>query len=480
MRIFKAVAVVGITATLFACQATQSQQNISNQQTDKPKNVIMVVADGMGPAYITAYRNYRDNPNTETVEPVVFDDILVGTATTYPASVSGYVTDSAASATALAAGIKTYNGAIGVDVNKQPVRTVLHQARLNGMKTGIAVTSQIVHATPAAYVAANESRENYNQLADSYYDDRINEDFILDVMLGGGQRFFERSDRNITGEFIDAGYQYVDTYNQLATLTEPTRVLGLFAPVAVPWALDDSRANRLEYMTRHAIKHLENANGFFLLVEASLVDWAGHANDISSAMAEMHDLALTIQLLRDYVRDNPDTLVVLTADHSTGGLSIAADGEYRWSPEFLHSMQLSVPTMVEALPATDDWVGLVEQGFGFKLSEAEQDLVLSIDTSSSSWEQQGILNDIIDARTNTGWTTSGHTGEDVGVFSFGQGAERFSGAQDNTAIATKLFDLLGTQVRGEQNQKHGASSVKQEEVSDEGANTCSFKDSWRC
>ncbi len=478
MGIFKTVAVAGLTATLFACQAAQSDVQVSSRYSSQPKNVIMVVADGMGPAYITAYRNYSDDPLTARVEPVVFDDILVGTASTYPAQISGYITDSAASATALATGVKTYNGAIGVDADKQPVRTVLHQARLNGMKTGIAVTSQIVHATPASYVAANESRENYNQLADSFFDDRINNDFILDVMLGGGQRFFEREDRNITGEFIDAGFQYVDTYNKLATLTKQTRVLGLFAPVAVPWALDDSRVNRLQYMTQHAIKHLENPNGFFLLVEASLVDWAGHANDISSAMAEMHDLALTIEFLREYVQSNPDTLVVLTADHSTGGLSIAADGEYRWSPEFLHTMQLSVPTIVDALPATDNWVELVEQGFGFALNDTERELVLQIDTSASRWEQQGVLNSIVDARTNTGWTTSGHTGVDVGVFSFGIGAGMFRGAQDNTDIAKKIFQLLGTDRRD--NAESVMPFAEEQIPSESDEKVCSFKDSWRC
>ena len=89
----------------------------------------MVVADGMGPAYTTAYRNYQDDPQTPMVEPVVFDDILVGNASTYPAQESGYVTDSAAAATALAAGVKSYNGAIGVDSNKEPVKSVLHLAK---------------------------------------------------------------------------------------------------------------------------------------------------------------------------------------------------------------------------------------------------------------------------------------------------------------------------------------------------------------
>nr|WP_240615584.1 alkaline phosphatase [Alteromonas facilis] len=451
----------------------------SSQASNTPKNIIMIVSDGMGPAYVTAYRNFKDDPTTPNVEKVVFDEILMGTASTYPAQVSGYVTDSAASATALASGIKSYNGAIGVDVNKQPVKTVLHQAKLNGMKTGVAVTSQVVHATPASYVAANENRRNYDQLAESFFDDRLNGDFVVDVILGGGQSFFERSDRNITGEFIDAGYQYVDTYNKLATLTQPTRLLGLFAPVGLPWVLDDNRKDRLRYLTQHAIKHLENPNGYFLLVEASQVDWAGHANDIASAMAEMHDLALTVEFLRDYVKQNPDTLVILTADHSTGGLTIAANGEYRWSPEYLHNMTASIETTTKQLALSDDRVSLVEKAFGFGLNEEEKSLINAIDLSAEARAQQAVLKGIVDARTNTGWTTSGHTGVDVDVFSFGSGAEAFRGAMDNTDIAKNIFMFLAAHKGSITTNVSISSDEKVKDATGENG-PCSFKDSWRC
>ncbi|MBT0585702.1 alkaline phosphatase [Alteromonas oceanisediminis] len=444
---------IGVAATLSLIMAGCSHTAASPDKPtpirvapNNPKNIIMVVADGMGPAYVTAYRNFRDDPQTKRVETVIFDDMLVGTASTYPDQVSGYVTDSAASATALAAGVKSYNGAIGVDVNKQPVKTVLHQAKLNGKKTGLAVTSQIVHATPAAYVVANESRRNYNQIADSFFDDKLNGDFLVDVMLGGGQSYFERDDRNITGEFIDAGYQYVDTYDGLASLQQSARVLGLFAPVGLPWVLDDSRDNRLEHLTRHAIKHLENPEGFFLLVEASQVDWAGHGNDIGSAMAEMHDLAQTMTYLKEYVVAHPDTLVVLTADHSTGGLTIGAHGEYRWSPEWLHNMQSSISTIVKDMADSEDRVAVVEAGLGFSLNETERATINAIDLSIDVREQEKPIKALVDARTNTGWTTSGHTGVDVDVFAIGQGYEQFRGAQDNTDIAHKLFELLGTSV----------------------------------
>ena len=418
-----------------------SSASTTASQSNVPKNIIMVVADGMGPAYTTAYRNYVDDPATDNIETVVFDDILVGNASTYPAKVSGYVTDSAAAATALATGVKSYNGAIGVDVNKKPVKSVMHYAKSKGMRTGLAVTSQIVHATPASYIAHNESRKNYNEIAEDFYDVRVDGKFVADVMLGGGTSYFEREDRDILAQFIDAGYEYADSYNRLASIPAGSNVLGLFAPVALPAVLDDKRKNRLQYLTKNAIKHLENDNGFFLLVEASQVDWAGHANDIASAMAEMHDLAQTMEYLRDYVKANPDTLVILTADHSTGGLTIGANGDYRWSPEHLKNMQASVMTIAMAMPNEEKPEEYVASMLGLSLTEDELATLASV-ANQDDRSRFAAVKAFLDAKTNTGWTTGGHTGVDVEVFAFGAGYTNFVGQIDNTDIAKKIFTLL--------------------------------------
>lgn len=151
----------------------------------KPKNMVIMIGDGMGPAYTSAYRYFKDNPDTEEIEQTVFDRLLAGMASTYPAPVSGYVTDSAAAATALATGHKSYNGAISVDVNKAPLPTLFEKAREAGLATGVAVSSQINHATPAAFLAHNESRKNYDEIASAI----LGSD--AQVLLGGGQKYFE-------------------------------------------------------------------------------------------------------------------------------------------------------------------------------------------------------------------------------------------------------------------------------------------------
>ncbi|MBU3017206.1 alkaline phosphatase [Paraglaciecola agarilytica] len=408
----------------------------------EPKNVIMVVGDGMGPAYTTAYRYFADDKNTLDVEQTVFDRMLVGMASTYPARISGYVTDSAAGATALATGVKSYNGAIAVNVDKKPVSTVLEWAKEQGMKTGVAVTSQINHATPAGYSAHNESRKNYDQIADSYFDEKINDHFVLDVMLGGGWDYFIRDDRNLVAEFKKAGYQYVDNIADLKTANSKQPLLGLFAEQGLDWALDMPPKQRLKTLTQAAVEHLENDQGFFLLVEASQIDWAGHSNDVGAAMSEMQDLAQTMTWLEQYVDAHPDTLLVLTADHSTGGFTIGANKIYRWEPQWLDNLQASPYAIAKQLMSAEKKSALAAELLGFSLNEEEKSKIEAIDTQDEEIAYQTVKT-LLDVRTNTGWTTGGHTGVDVPVFAKGPGSEMFRGMLNNTQVADNIFSLLG-------------------------------------
>jgi alkaline phosphatase len=410
--------------------------------THKPKNIIMLVGDGMGPAYTSAFRYFADDKASAAVETTVFDRLLVGMVSTYPSEVTGYVTDSAASATALSAGTKTYNGAIAVDVHKQPLPTVLEWAKSRGMKTGLAVTSQINHATPAAYVVHNESRNNLDQIADSYFDDRLNGQFKVDVMLGGGWQYFIRDDRNLVTEFTQAGYQYIDTYKQLDEVEKDKPLLGLFADKGLPWALDSKDKRRLLDLVKIAVKQLENDRGYFLLVEASQIDWAGHANDIAAAMAEMNDLAITMEWLENYVNKHPDTLIVLTADHSTGGLSVGGKDGYRWDPKPLAGLQASPELIATELLHSDSPAVLAESLLGFVLNEQEKERITLIKNTDIKSIKK-VITDIVDIRSNTGWTTDAHSAMDVQIFAKGKGSELFAGHLDNTQIAKNIFQLLG-------------------------------------
>jgi alkaline phosphatase len=428
-----------------------------------PKNIIMVIGDGMGPAYTSAYRYYSDNPETDEIEETVFDRHLTGLSSTYPAPISGVVTDSAASATALATGVKSYNGAIGVDVNKKAVQTVLEWAKLQGKKTGIVVTSQINHATPASYLAHNEHRKNYNEIADSYIDDGIK----ADLYLGGGWKYFLRKDRNLVNEFKQAGFHYIDNYKGLSTLPKNKPVLGLFADKGLPWALDDTNKHRLSSMTKAGIHHLVDLQasdnsvdkGFFMLIEGSQIDWAGHGNDISDAMAETDDLAKTLEYLEHFVSHHPDTLVIVTADHSTGGFTLAANGKYEWNAKDLRTMKHSINYIAKQLDADEITTKSATSLFNFELTKEEITLLNESKNNAIDNKNKNIYQNkkmsvselalvksvkaIMDKRSNSGWTSGGHTAIDVPVFAFGKQSELFNGSQDNTDIAKKIFMLLG-------------------------------------
>ncbi|MYL60966.1 alkaline phosphatase, partial [Virgibacillus halodenitrificans] len=154
-----------------ATGAKKGKDNNASQNNGKVKNVIVMVGDGMGPSYPTAYRYMKDDPSTPQMEKTVFDKHLVGMATTYADDPEENITDSAAAATSMSAGIKTYNGAIAVDTERNEVETVLEAAKKQGKSTGLVATSQINHATPAAFGAHDESRSNYNEIADDYFDE---------------------------------------------------------------------------------------------------------------------------------------------------------------------------------------------------------------------------------------------------------------------------------------------------------------------
>jgi len=459
MKIFTISSLVSVMALSLSCAAPTNDKK--NTESIIPKNIIMIVGDGMGPAYTTAYRYFNDDPNTEIVEETVFDRNLVGMSSTYPAKVSGYVTDSAASATALSSGIKTYNSAIGVDVNEKPVETVLEWAKIQGKKTAVVVTSQINHATPASYLSHNKSRRNYNEIADSYIDNGIK----ADLYFGGGWDYFIREDRDLVAQFKQKGFHYIDDYSTLDKLPKNQPILGLFAKQGLPAALDDDNKHRLSALTKAATAQLENINGYFMLVEASQIDWGGHGNDIAASMAEMDDLAKTMEFLEQYVQLHPDTLVVLTADHSTGGFTIGANGEYAWRPEVLKTMKNSTEFIAKQFVNIEVTKKSASELLNFTLTDQEvlqlqkekvnaNEALISFEALSNAEQSKmrkpnvariirNTILHMIDKRTNTGWTSSGHTAVDVPVFAFGKESARFNGKLDNTEIAKKIFTLLG-------------------------------------
>ncbi|MFJ7994133.1 alkaline phosphatase [Peribacillus frigoritolerans] len=410
------------------------------------KNVIFLIGDGMGVSYTSAYRYLKDNPGTKVAERTEFDKYLVGQQMTYPEDSAQNITDSASAATAMSAGVKTYNAAIAVDNDKSEVKTVLEAAKEKGKATGLVATSEITHATPASFGAHDENRKNMNSIADDYYNELIKGKHKIDVLLGGGKSNFVRPDVNLAKAFEKDGYSYVTDKNQMLK-DKNEQVLGLFASEGLPKMIDrPSETPSLADMTSSAIQRLnKDKEGFFLMVEGSQVDWAGHDNDIVGAMSEMEDFEKAYKAAMEFAKKDKHTLVVATADHSTGGFSIGAKGIYNWYGEPIKAAKRTPDFMADAIVKGADVEKTLKQYINqnvVKLTNGEIKTVTEAAKSKNVTNVDNAIEAIFDNRTNTAWTTGGHTGEDVPVYAYGPYKERFAGQVDNTDQAKIIFELL--------------------------------------
>lgn len=274
-----------------------------------PKNIILIIGDGMGLAQICAAMvKNGDHLNIELFKHI-------GLSKT--SSSDDYVTDSAAGATALSIGKKTYNNAIGVDKDTIARESILETAEKNGLSTGMVVTCTITHATPGSFIAHQPSR---------YLDEAIAADFLktdIDVFIGGGRKYFtERKDgRNLVNELNVKGYQVKTTLEEVEK-TRSGKIAGLLYPLHPP-KMSEGRGNYLERAVNACLNILGlNKKGFFMMIEGSQIDWGGHNNDGDYMMDELIDLDNTIGKVLEYAKKDGNTLVILTADHETGGLSL--------------------------------------------------------------------------------------------------------------------------------------------------------------
>ncbi|OXS61420.1 alkaline phosphatase [Bacillus sp. V-88] len=420
-----------------------TEAKAKDSKNGKAKNVIFMIGDGMGNPYTTALRYMNDNPDTMEMEKTAFDPYLVGLQTTYPEDEKENVTDSAAAATAMSGGVKTYNNAIAVDNDKSDVKTVLEQAKENDMSTGIVSTSEITHATPASYGAHEESRKSEDAIANDYYDEMINGKHKIDVMLGGGTDFFERDDRNVAEQFKKDGYSYVKSADELKK-DKNDQILGLFAESGMDKMIDrDEKQPSLADMTTAALDRLKgDKDGFFLMVEGSQIDWGGHDNDVVGAMSEMRDFEQAFEKVRDFAKENGETLVIVTADHSTGGISIGSDGEYNWDPAPIQAAKHTPDFMAEQIVNGASVEETLANNIDLELTGEEIASVKSAAEKGDQTEIDNAIEKIFDKRSGTGWTTDGHTGDDVPVYAFGPQKEKFAGLIDNTDQGNQILELL--------------------------------------
>lgn len=303
---------------LMACSAHRPTASISEpiaavsvQEPKMPKNIILMIGDGMGVSQI--YGGMIANHNQLALERFKH----LGFIKTY--SSDNIITDSGAGATAFSIGKKTFNGAIGVCSDSLAHETVLESAAQAGKATGLVATCAITHATPASFAAHVPDRNMYEEIAWQLVHSPV------DVMIGGGRQYFEkRSDgRDLTAELQQKGIFLVDNENAMMELPAGIRFAALLWEDAAA-KKTEGRDDVLPRATSYAIERLNTQKkGFFLMVEGSQIDWGGHANETDYIVQEMIDFDLAIARALDFAEVDGETLVIVTADHETGGFALA-------------------------------------------------------------------------------------------------------------------------------------------------------------
>ena len=279
------------------------------QSKNYPKNIILLIGDGMGLSQISAGMVYQGGD----LQLARFKSI--GFIKTQ--SSDNFITDSGAGATAFSIGEKTYNGAIGVDSLKKSKPTLLEMTEEQGRATGLVATCAMTHATPAAFIAHQPKRSLEEAIACDYLKTDI------DVVIGGGMHYFsKRSDGlNLVDSLRRKGYEVVDSSVDFTKLNASK--FYAFSNMYHPPTMKDGRGDFLKKASNKAIDVLsKNKKGFFLMIEGSQIDWGGHANDADYIAREMVDFDQTIGSVLDWAINDKNTLVIVTADHETGGLAL--------------------------------------------------------------------------------------------------------------------------------------------------------------
>ena len=412
---------------------------------DTPRNVILFIGDGMS----VSQRMVAEEFARKAGHGSLAMNSLPYQATTRTCSVSSLVTDSAAAATAIACGVKTVNGAVGVDEKGARVESCAEAAHHAGRRVGIVTSVTINHATPAGFYAHRKSRAMLYEIGL----DLVRSGF--DLFLGGG--LAGANDKPERAE--DAGDLYAYAASNgwhvcegRAGLEAAPRDKPLWwrsGEQALPYAID-SRGDgtpRLPELTRFALDRL--GDNFFLMVEGGRIDWAGHANDAATNLRDLLELDDAVKVALDFCSSHPDTLVVVTGDHETGGMSLGFAGTgYAFYMERLAHQTCSAEAFRGRLAALqaksfDEVKPLLTEAFGFKFDgDGTGDAMALSESEIESLKrhfEKGDLDDrarrLMSEKAGVGWTSGSHTGLPALTTSTGPGAEKFTGLLDNTDIS---------------------------------------------
>lgn len=407
-KIFKSLLLLAVTVLFLASCGAQGEK--------KAKYVFYFIGDGMGFSHISLAEGYLatkegkigNNPLCFTQFPVM------GMATSY--SANKYITCSSAAGTALATGTKTNNGMLGTTPDSTNLTAISYKIHNAGFPVGITTSVTIDHATPGSFYANSTARSDYysisEQLATSGFE-----------FFGGGGFYGAKDKRHQEKSLYDIaqenGYQFaygVEDY-KVKKSSGAEKVILFQEDEAkrnndLPYVAERVEGDlELHQVVEAAIDFLNNEKGFFLMVEGGKIDWAAHSNDLQGTILETLDFDQAIQVAYKFYQQHPDeTLIVVTADHETGGVTLGRG-----------------------------------KGYVYDLSVVDKVAGTAVEGSDVSNYMSGVSKDSLSIVAQIGWTTTSHTGGAVPVFAIGAGSEMFAGRQDNTDLPKKICKAMGVE-----------------------------------
>ncbi len=458
-----------------------------------PKYVFMFIGDGMGNPQVTATQYYLGSiENPDSAFPVPADLSFtrfpsLGMVTTYDAS--SFCPDSASTATSMASGEKTLSGVINYDVTlTTPFKLITEYAKEAGKKIGVISSVSVDHATPAAYYAKQPSRNDYYEIAVQGITGST-----LDYLAGGGFKKPTGANKDQTDimELAQSnGWTCTESREEVLALTADSgRVLAI-NPVlqdskAIHYEIDRERLTAegeeilsLADFVEAGIRVLDNENGFFMMCEGGKIDWSGHANDAATSIHETLALSDAVQVAVDFAAQHPDeTLIIVTADHETGGMTIGfATTAYDTHFTYLTRQTISftdfdgvIAQLRDKQASFEESMAEVEKYYGLTMAEGDELSLTAeeVDSLRAAWElsmkpaaereigvQEKLLyggyepfsmavSHVMNNKAGLSYTSYAHTGLQIPVYAMGVGAERFSGLYDNTDIFLRTMDVMG-------------------------------------
>ena len=413
----------------------------------QPKYIFYFIGDGMGPSHVLATELYLGELQGVIGRPqqLVFTQFPESAfVTTF--SASNGVTDSAASGTALSTGKKTSNGRIGTDAEGNNIYSVAMVAKNAGMAVGIATTVCINHATPSAFYAHNENRNNYNEIAQWM----LKADY--DFYAGGDAKCTAEQRNDLYGRAEQQGYTIArgyDDYKSKAKKAEKMMLYQKNVAEEVPYAIDRTEDDlTLAQITKAGIDFLSKKSkkdGFFMMIEGGKIDYAAHRDDAATLIHEVLDFNAAIEEAYEFYKKHKDeTLIIVTADHETGGLVLGYTGQYKLDLKVLESQKVSVDKLVSMLESLKEttWgevTEMVKENVGVEPRgnhNAQESVNMNYDLAYRI-AYEAIYD--LDHKALISWASGNHSGTFVPLFAIGEGADRFNGVIDNTDIPLTIW-----------------------------------------